>query len=323
VVAASALQVAVDRYLRHVTIERGLSDNTLAAYRRDLAAYLDFLDSLEINTPAAITAAVVSSYSQQLGTRAEGALAASSKARMLSSVRSLHRFLLDEGDVESDVAAETKPPKLPSRLPKAITIEQMSAVLAATDGDDLQLLRDKALVELLYATGARISEVVALNVDDVLAESVEKNSLGEQTSGSVSSAEMVRLFGKGNKQRIVPVGSFARTAIDNYLVRVRPTYSLRGASTAALFLGARGARMSRQNAWLIIRAAAERAHLGFEISPHTFRHSFATHLLEGGADVRVVQELLGHSSVATTQLYTLVTADTLRDMYATAHPRAR
>jgi integrase/recombinase XerD len=323
VVAASALQVAVDRYLRHVTIERGLSDNTLAAYRRDLAAYLDFLDSLEINTPAAITAAVVSSYSQHLGTRAEGALAASSKARMLSSVRSLHRFLLDEGDVESDVAAETKPPKLPSRLPKAITIEQMSAVLAATDGDDLQLLRDKALLELLYATGARISEVVALNVDDVLAESVEKNSLGEQTSGSVSSAEMVRLFGKGNKQRIVPVGSFARTAIDNYLVRVRPTYSLRGASTAALFLGARGARMSRQNAWLIIRAAAERAHLGFEISPHTFRHSFATHLLEGGADVRVVQELLGHSSVATTQLYTLVTADTLRDMYATAHPRAR
>jgi integrase/recombinase XerD len=247
VVAASALQVAVDRYLRHVTIERGLSDNTLAAYRRDLAAYLDFLDSLEINTPAAITAAVVSSYSQHLGTRAEGALAASSKARMLSSVRSLHRFLLDEGDVESDVAAETKPPKLPSRLPKAITIEQMSAVLAATDGDDLQLLRDKALLELLYATGARISEVVALNVDDVLAESVEKNSLGEQTSGSVSSAEMVRLFGKGNKQRIVPVGSFARTAIDNYLVRVRPTYSLRGASTAALFLGARGARMSRQS----------------------------------------------------------------------------
>jgi len=323
VVAASALQVAVDRYLRHVTIERGLSDNTLAAYRRDLAAYLDFLDSLEINTPAAITAAVVSSYSQRLGTRTEGALAASSKARMLSSVRSLHRFLLDEGDVESDVSAETKPPKLPSRLPKAITIEQMSAVLAATDGDDLQLLRDKALLELLYATGARISEVVALNVDDVLAESVEKNSLGEQTSGSVSSAEMVRLFGKGNKQRIVPVGSFARTAIDNYLVRVRPTYSLRGASTAALFLGARGSRMSRQNAWLIIRAAAERAHLGFEISPHTFRHSFATHLLEGGADVRVVQELLGHSSVATTQLYTLVTADTLRDMYATAHPRAR
>ena len=326
-VAASALQVAVDRYLRHVTIERGLSVNTLAAYRRDLGAYLQFLDALGVNAPGAITAAEVSAFSQHLGTRAEGALAASSKARMLSSVRGLHRFLLEEGDVETDVAAETKPPKLPSRLPKAITIEQMSAVLAATDGDDLQLLRDKALLELLYATGARISEVVALNVDDVLggsvASAVEKNSLEEQTGGSVSSADMVRLFGKGNKQRIVPVGSFARAAIDNYLVRVRPSYSLRGVSTPALFLGARGARMSRQNAWLIIRAAAERAHLGFEISPHTFRHSFATHLLEGGADVRVVQELLGHSSVATTQLYTLVTADTLRDMYATAHPRAR
>lgn len=321
--AASALQVAVDRYLRHVTIERGLSDNTLAAYRRDLGAYLQFLEGLGVVSPGAITAAEVSAFSQHLGMRAEGALAASSKARMLSSVRSLHRFLLEEGDVETDVAAETKPPKLPSRLPKAITIEQMSAVLAATDGDELQSLRDKALLELLYATGARISEIVALNVDDVLVGVADVDVHGEQSSGFVSSAEMVRLFGKGNKQRIVPVGSFARTAIDNYLVRVRPTYSLRGASTPALFLGARGARMSRQNAWLIIRAAAERAHLGFEISPHTFRHSFATHLLEGGADVRVVQELLGHSSVATTQLYTLVTADTLRDMYATAHPRAR
>jgi len=323
VAAASALQVAVDRYLRHVTIERGLSDNTLAAYRRDLGAYLQFLEGLGVVSPGAITAAEVSAFSQHLGMRAEGALAASSKARMLSSVRSLHRFLLEEGDVETDVAAETKPPKLPSRLPKAITIEQMSAVLAATDGDELQSLRDKALLELLYATGARISEIVALNVDDVLVGVADVDVHGEQSSGFVSSAEMVRLFGKGNKQRIVPVGSFARTAIDNYLVRVRPTYSLRGASTPALFLGARGARMSRQNAWLIIRAAAERAHLGFEISPHTFRHSFATHLLEGGADVRVVQELLGHSSVATTQLYTLVTADTLRDMYATAHPRAR
>ncbi len=325
--AASALQVAVDRYLRHVTIERGLSDNTIAAYRRDLGSYRGFLDGLEVIAPRAITAAHVAAFSQHLGTRAEGALAASSKARMLSSVRSLHRFLLEEGDVDTDVAAETKPPKLPSRLPKAITIEQMSAVLAATDGDDLQLLRDKALLELLYATGARISEVVALNVDDVLIGSAlstfDEDSPGEQPRGSATSADTVRLFGKGNKQRIVPVGSFARTAIDNYLVRVRPSYSLRGASTPALFLGARGARMSRQNAWLIIRAAAERAHLGFEISPHTFRHSFATHLLEGGADVRVVQELLGHSSVATTQLYTLVTADTLRDMYATAHPRAR
>jgi len=181
----------------------------------------------------------------------------------------------------------------------------MAAVLAATDGDDLLQLRDKALLELLYATGARITEAVSLNVDDVI------------------DGDVVRLFGKGNKQRIVPVGSYARAAIDTYLVRARPTLSSRGTATPALFLGARGMRVSRQNAWLIIRAAAERANLGIEISPHTFRHSFATHLLAGGADVRVVQELLGHTSVATTQIYTLVTADTLRDMYTTAHPRAR
>jgi integrase/recombinase XerD len=226
-------------------------------------------------------------------------------SRMLSSIRGFHRFLLDEQVVGTDVTADLKPPKLAMRLPKAITIEQVERVLAATDGDEPQALRDKALLELLYATGARVSEAVALNLDDLV------------------DGEVVRLFGKGGKQRIVPVGSFARAAIDAYLVRARPVLSARGRFTPALFLGARGARVSRQNAWLIIRAAAERAQLGIEISPHTFRHSFATHLLAGGADVRVVQELLGHSSVATTQLYTLVTADTLRDMYTTAHPRAR
>jgi integrase/recombinase XerD len=306
---ASALALAIDRYLRHVAIERGLSANTLAAYRRDLAAYVAFLVTLGVETPEGIEPAHVSAFAQHLRTREESPIVASTLARMLSSVRGLHRFLLGEGLVETDAAAETKPPKLSSKLPKAITIEQMSAVLAATDGDDVQSLRDKALLELLYATGARVSEVVALNVDDMLGEG--------------GTAEFVRLFGKGNKQRIVPVGSFARAAIDAYLVRARPTLSLRGKATPALFLGIRGQRVSRQNAWLIIRAAAERAHLDVEISPHTFRHSFATHLLAGGADVRVVQELLGHSSVATTQIYTLVTADTLRDMYTTAHPRAR
>ncbi|MET0990285.1 MAG: tyrosine recombinase, partial [Glaciihabitans sp.] len=221
------------------------------------------------------------------------------------SVRSFHRYLLDEGQVEVDATAEATPPKLPSRLPKAISIEDMAAVLATCEGDAPQAMRDRALLELLYATGARISEAVALNVDDVIDQDV------------------VRLFGKGGKQRIVPLGSYARSAIDAYLVRVRPLLATRGKATPALFLGLRGQRVSRQNAWLIIKAAAERAHLDTEISPHTFRHSFATHLLAGGADVRVVQELLGHSSVATTQIYTLVTADTLRDMYTTAHPRAR
>jgi integrase/recombinase XerD len=299
------LAVAVDRYLRHVAIERGLSPNTLAAYRRDLASYEWVLTARGVTRPEAIGGADVSAFTQDLHARETGALTASSMARMLSSVRGFHRFLLEEGLVETDVAAQTKPPKLGTRLPKAISIEQMEAVLAATDGDEILAMRDKALLELLYATGARITEAVSLNVDDVI------------------DGDVVRLFGKGNKQRIVPVGSYARQAIDTYLVRARPALSLKGTATPALFLGARGQRVSRQNAWLIIRAAAERANLGIEISPHTFRHSFATHLLAGGADVRVVQELLGHSSVATTQIYTLVTADSLRDMYTVAHPRAR
>lgn len=297
--------VAADRYLRHLAIERGLSDNTLQAYRRDLAAYAASLAARGIDDPGVVGSADVSAFAQELRTRAERPLTASSMSRMLSSVRGFHRFLLDESLVETDVAAELVPPKLPMRLPKAISIEQMAAVLAAADGDEPRAMRDKALLELLYATGARVSEAVALNVDDLL------------------DGEIVRLTGKGSKQRIVPVGSFARAAIDEYLVRARPVFSARGTATPALFLGARGHRVSRQNAWLIIRAAAQRARLGFEISPHTFRHSFATHLLAGGADVRVVQELLGHSSVATTQIYTMVTADTLRDMYTTAHPRAR
>jgi integrase/recombinase XerD len=300
-----SVPIAIDRYLRHVSIERGLSANTLQAYRRDLSAYADLLARRGVVDPAAIASVDVSAFAHELRTRPDRPLAASSMARMLSSVRGFHRFIVEEGIAETDAAVEIAPPKLAMRLPKAITIEQMASVLAATDGDDIQHLRDKALLELLYATGARVSEAVALNVDDVF------------------EGDVVRLFGKGGKQRIVPVGSFARAALDAYLVRARPALSVRGTATPALFLGARGQRVSRQNAWLIIRAAAEKAQLGLEISPHTFRHSFATHLLAGGADVRVVQELLGHSSVATTQIYTMVTADTLRDMYTTAHPRAR
>lgn len=302
---ATGLDADLDRYLRHVVVERGLATNTVAAYQRDLTGYLAFLAERDVDDAAAISSGDVSAWVASLRTRETGALTASSTARMLSSVRSFHRYLLDEGLVDADVAAASKPPKLPSRLPKAISITQMASVLDAAKGETPQALRDAALLELLYATGARISEAVDLNVDDVV------------------DGDIVRLFGKGGKQRIVPLGSYARAAIDAYLVRARPIFSARGASTPALFVGARGQRMSRQNAWLVIRAVAERAGLGIEISPHTFRHSFATHLLSGGADVRVVQELLGHSSVATTQIYTLVTADTLRDMYTTAHPRAR
>ncbi|MCU1514345.1 MAG: Tyrosine recombinase XerD, partial [Microbacteriaceae bacterium] len=264
----SPLEHAVDGYLRHVSIERGLAVNTISAYRRDLGAYLDELGKRGVTTPEGISQADVSAFSRVLRARPENPLTAASMARMLSSVRSFHRFLLDEGLAGADVASEVKPPKLSSRLPKAITIEQMAAVLDAASGDDTQSLRDRALLELLYATGARISEAVGLNVDDVLS-----------TEGGTG--ELVRLFGKGGKQRIVPIGSYARAALDAYLVRARPLLAAKGKAGAALFVGARGQRVSRQNAWLIIRARAEQAKLGIEISPHTFRHSFATHLLAG------------------------------------------
>ncbi|MEO6116920.1 MAG: site-specific tyrosine recombinase XerD [Pseudolysinimonas sp.] len=302
------LRPQLERYLRHVGIERGRSANTVAAYRRDLDGFLTFLEEQRVVDATGVTTSLVTDFARGLRERPHP-LAASSVARALSSVRGFTRFLVDEGVLESDPAIEVSPPKLPMRLPKALTIEQVEVLLASTDGEELDRVRDKALLELLYATGARVSEAVNLNVDDLI--------------GDAGTAEVVRLFGKGNKQRIVPVGSYARAALDAYLVRVRPVLSARGRATPALFLGMRGARLSRQSAWLVIRAAGERAGLNLELSPHSMRHSFATHLLQGGADVRVVQELLGHASVATTQIYTRVTADALRDLYVTAHPRAR
>ncbi|GLK19164.1 site-specific tyrosine recombinase XerD [Herbiconiux flava] len=302
---ATAVPVAVDRFLRHITVERGLAGNTVAAYRRDLVRYASWLDARGIGDVARIGENDIGAFTQALRSAEGEELSAASVARILSTVRGFHRYLVEEGLVEVDVAHDVKPPKLALRLPKAITIDEMERLLTSTGGEEPIAVRDRALLELLYATGARISELVGLDVDDV------------------QEGDMVRVTGKGSKQRVVPVGSYARTALDAYLVRVRPTFATRGRSTPALFLGIRGQRLSRQGAWLVIQAAAERAGLSTHVSPHTFRHSFATHLLQGGADVRVVQDLLGHSSVATTQLYTHVTADTLIDMYQTAHPRAR
>lgn len=295
-------QRAIERYLRQLTVERGLSKHTAAAYRRDLAAYEQVLNDRGVTDVAAISADDVSAFHASLADRE---LAASSVARHLSSVRGLHRFLLEEGLATENPAAEHRPPKQPQRLPKAIGVDAMSTLIEAAGGGvdaTPAQLRDRALLELLYATGARITEIVSLDVDDV-------------------HDDIVRVTGKGNKQRLVPVGGFARRALDAWLVRGRPALSSKGKATPALFLGARGGRLSRQNAWLILQAIAERAGIS-DVSPHTFRHSFATHLLEGGADVRVVQELLGHASVATTQIYTHLTADALRDMYTSAHPRA-
>lgn len=323
------LDRAAETYLRHVAIERGLSQHTLSAYRRDLAVFTSWLaaapvvesdgaeragGSSALQDVARLARADVSGFVEHLATRPSGPLAPRSIARMLSSVRSFTAFAAGEGWLPLDPGTAVRPPKAPMRLPKAIPVEDMERLLGAVsvDADDPVQLRDKALLELLYATGARISEAVGLSVDDVTTLS--------DADGELS---VVKVTGKGNKQRIVPLGSFARAAIDAYLVRARPVFAARGPSTPALFLGARGSRLSRQSAWLVIQAAAAAADLEAHMSPHTFRHSFATHLLEGGADVRVVQELLGHASVATTQIYTMVTADMLRDVYQTAHPRAR
>ena len=305
-----SLDKQVESYIRQLAIERGLAKNTLLAYRRDLRNYCDFLQHAEIDNFSQVSEQQVADYAQSL-VQARG-LASSSVARMLAAVRGLHKFLLTENQIEQDVASAVKPPKASRRLPKAISVEEVERLLdaagpAAEASDPVSSIRvrDRALLELLYATGARVSEVVNLDLDDLV------------------DPTLVRLFGKGSKERIVPVGGYAQRALQSYLVRVRPALVKLGKGTPALFLNQRGGRLSRQSAWQIITDAASAAGLQAEISPHTLRHSFATHLLEGGADVRVVQELLGHSSVATTQIYTLVTVDRLREIYATAHPRAR
>ncbi|WEG07663.1 site-specific tyrosine recombinase XerD [Microbacterium horticulturae] len=298
------LDRAVDAFLRHVTVERGLSEHTVAAYRRDLGGYVEWMSQRDVTDSAQVTAALVAEFvAQRSGV--EPRPAASSLARLQSSVRGLHRFLQREEIEPDDPTGRLRPPKLPQRLPKALTIDQVERLLEAPDPAEPLGIRDRALLELLYATGARVSEIVQLDVDDL------------------AHGDVLRVRGKGSKERIVPIGQYAREAVDAYLTRVRPELSRRGRATPRLFLGARGAPLSRQSVWLVIQSAAERAQLSAHVSPHTLRHSFATHLLQGGADVRVVQELLGHASVATTQIYTHVSADALRDVYATSHPRAR
>jgi integrase/recombinase XerD len=303
--APTDLERERERYLRYLTLERGRSKNTLSAYRADLGTYLEALAGTGITRPGDITPVAVADYVNGLpGT-------ATTVARKLSSIRNFHRFLLEEAVISRDPGLEVPSPRLPSRLPKALTIEQVGALLDAVAGDDPIALRDRALLEFLYATGARVSEALALTVDDIVGDDSQTR-------------ETIRVTGKGQKQRIVPVGSYARKALDAYLTRARPALVAKAKkSTPHVFVGARGAGLSRQNAWLVMSKAAQKAQLIGLVSPHTLRHSFATHVLAGGADIRVVQELLGHSSVSTTQIYTKVTIDTLRDVYQSSHPRAR
>ena len=297
----------ITAYLDHLTVERGLSSNTLASYRRDLDRYARALVEAGIDDLASVGAAQVTEHLAAL--RADG-LASASVARAISAVRGLHRFAAREGLVAADVAAEVRPPAPPKRLPRALDVDQVIRLLEVPDDTPLGL-RDKALLEFLYGTGARISEAVGAAIDDL--------ELGDEAAAV--------LHGKGGRTRLVPIGGYARTALEAYLVRGRPALAANGTGTPAVFVNARGGRLSRQSAWTILHRAAEAAGLPVDgphaVSPHTLRHSYATHLLDGGADVRVVQELLGHASVTTTQVYTLVTVDRLREVYATAHPRAR
>jgi len=306
--APERLVAAVRGYLDHLAVERGLALNTLASYRRDLTRYLAFLASRGRTDVPEVREADVSAFLVNLreGSEEHPPLGTSSAARAVVAVRGFHRFVLREGLAHDDPARQVKPPTPPRRLPKAISVDEVERLLRATGPGDTPLsLRDGALLELLYGTGARISEAVGLDVDDLDLD-----------------AGAVKLSGKGGKERVVPVGSYARAAVSAYLVRGRPALAAAGRGNPAMFLNARGGRLSRQSAWSVLRASAEKARIRIDISPHTLRHSFATHLLDGGADVRVVQELLGHASVATTQVYTLVTVEKLREVYAAAHPRA-
>ena len=309
----TAVDRAITDYLQHMGVERGLAANTLSAYRRDLARYARHLAAAGRGRPEEITRRDVTGFVQALSDGSDGgsALGVRSAARTVVAVRGLHKFWALEGVTPTDPASDVHPPMPGKRLPKAITVDEVTRILEAAGTDTATGLRDRALLEFLYSTGARISEAVGLDVDDISLQ-------GDDEPGPA----IVRLFGKGSKERLVPLGSFGARALDAYLVRGRPLLAAKGKGTPALFLNARGGRISRQSAWTILKAAAEKANITKDVSPHTLRHSFATHLLEGGADVRVVQELLGHASVTTTQVYTLVTADTLREIYAAAHPRA-
>lgn len=295
------MQKTLSQYFAHLSVERGLSKNTIAAYRRDIDKYYQHLLSRSVTKLEDVTRDDVASFVEFLG-----AMSPASLARSLISVRSFHAFLYDEGMTSANPAFDVAPPKLPQRLPKALAVEEVEALIdAAGIGDSPVALRDKALLEILYGTGARISEAVSLTADDI---DVENRS--------------IRLFGKGRKERIVPLGKYALDALEAYMVRARPALAAKGKGNSALFLNKRGNPLSRQSAWEIIRRAAERAGIERDVSPHSLRHSFATHLLSGGADVRVVQEMLGHASVTTTQIYTKVSVDTLREVYASSHPRA-
>jgi integrase/recombinase XerD len=295
----------VRRYVDHLQVERGLARNTIEAYRRDLEVYGEYLDVHGLDDPRDATSDDVEAFIGWLRARPSGTgrpYAESSVSRIVVSVRGFHRFLAREGLADEDVGAELLAPSGPRSLPKALSVEEVGRLMQAPVGDGPLPLRDRAMLELLYGAGLRISELTSADVDDL--DRPER---------------LIRVRGKGDKDRVVPYGEMAAAALDRWLVSGRPHVPPRG---PALFVNARGQRLSRQGVWKLLRKHADRADLRQDVSPHTLRHSFATHLLDGGADVRVVQELLGHASVTTTQIYTLVSRGALREVYARTHPRA-
>jgi len=299
-VANSAL---IEIFLNHCAVERGLSRNTIAAYRRDLTKF----DSYLLEKSREFTTAESGDIAHFLQSLRISGLGESSIARHAVAIRSFFAFLAkDQGLI--DISKEVSPPRIPKRLPKALSIAEVELLIGSCN-DEPSGLRDKALLETLYATGGRVTEIVQLNVSDIAKEENQTTT--------------IRVRGKGGKERLVPLGRFAQQALDQYLIRARPAFA-RNHHEQALFISEKqGNRLSRQSAWKIVSEAARRAGLEKIVSPHALRHSFATHLIDGGADIRVVQELLGHASVTTTQIYTLVTIDKLRESYASAHPRSR
>ena len=306
----------LEQFLTHIGVERGLAQSTVDAYASDLRRYLDWLEARGVHGPAAVTRQDVEDYVADLDGAGESGR---SKARRLASIHAFHRFALAQQAVASDVAATVKAPKGAGTLPDVLTVDEVARLLEAVPQpgstgvagvEDAVLVRDRALLELMYATGARVSEIVGADIDDMDFDE-----------------HVIRVTGKGSKQRLVPVGGYACQALRRYLDEARGVLERRkrsgGAERRALFLNKRGCRLSRQSVWEVVRDAGERAHITKPLHPHTLRHSFATHLIQGGADVRTVQELLGHASVTTTQIYTHVSHESLIEAYLTAHPRAR
>jgi integrase/recombinase XerD len=302
-------ETAKSNYLNHLRIERGLAENTLVSYQRDLSKFAIFLNSQRLNFDS-LSVMDITSFEVSLK---EDGLSLASLNRVMSSLKGFYKYCSVESSIDNPML-ESITHKLPRKLPKALSIDEITKLIesAKREGDPMSP-RDFAILELLYSTGARVSEIVGINIADL--------SLSKIGSDEIS---VLKLKGKGSKERFVPLGRFAISALDDYLVRTRPGLVEKSSkANSALFLNSRGGRLSRQSAWQIVLDAAVVTNLSGKVSPHVFRHSYATHLLDGGADIRVVQELLGHSSVTTTQIYTLITIDKVRESYSSAHPRAR